>query len=85
MIESSSGEAITTFDYDPVGRLLHARNLDAEILFERDALGQVTAETCNGRMWHRIDPAGRITRRATPYGPVTNWEFDQAGQPATDR
>ena len=40
---------MTTFGYDQAGRLVHARNPDAEIPLDRDVVGRVTAETCNGR------------------------------------
>ena len=64
------------------GRLVYARNPDAEIWLDRDQLGRVTAETCNGRtVTSEYDAAGRRSRRVTPFGAVTQWNYDQAGQP----
>ena len=49
LAERSADGAVTTFGHDTAGRLVYARNDDAELQFDRDALGRVTAETCNGR------------------------------------
>ena len=73
---------VTTFGYDAAGRLASARNPDADLRFDRDELGRVTAETCNGRtVTSEYDAAGRLTRRLTPSGTATDWEYDPAGQP----
>jgi len=82
LTESSADGVLTTFGYDRAGRLVHARNPDAEVRLQRDSLGQVIAETCNGRtVGTEHDAAGRVTRRITPSGAVTSWEFDRFGQP----
>ena len=82
LTEYSGEDSVTAFGYDRVGRLLQARNPDAELVFVRDDLGRVTAETCNGRTVRlEYDAAGRITRRVTPSGSVTDWEFDETGLP----
>jgi RHS repeat-associated protein len=79
--ERASGRATTTFGYDLAGRLVYARNPEAEIWLDRDALGRITAETCNGRtVTSEYDAAGRRRRRVTPFGAVTDWDHDQAGQ-----
>ena len=75
---------MTTFGYDPAGRLARAANADAVIEIERDAAGRVTAETCNGRtVRSAYDPAGRRIRRLTPSGAETVWDYDPAGRPVT--
>jgi RHS repeat-associated protein len=52
------------------------------IEIERDLVGRVTAETCNGRtVSSRYDAAGRRIRRVTPSGAETRWDYDAAGQP----
>ncbi|HWG13061.1 MAG TPA: DUF6531 domain-containing protein, partial [Streptosporangiaceae bacterium] len=80
--ERISGGATTTFGYDLAGHLVYARNPDAEVWLDRDPAGRITAETCNGRtMTSGYDAAGRRNRRATPFGAVSNWEYDAAGQP----
>jgi RHS repeat-associated protein len=77
----TSGQATTTFGYDLAGRLIYARNPEAEIWLDRDPLGRIIAETCNGRtVTSEYDAAGRRRRRVTPFGAVTDWDYDQAGQ-----
>ena len=79
--ERTSGRATTTFGYDLAGRLVYARNPEAEIWLDRDPLGRIIAETCNGRtVTSEYDAAGRRRRRVTPFGGVTDWDYDQAGQ-----
>ena len=71
-----------TFGYDVAGRLVYARNPDAEVWLDRDQAARVTTETCNGRtVTSEYDAAGRRQRRITPFGAVTQWDYDQAGQP----
>ena len=78
-----AGDAVTTYAYDLAGRLIRARNPDADLRFDRDELGRVTAETGNGRtVASDYDAVGRRVRRITPSGAVTGWEYDLAGQPA---
>jgi YD repeat-containing protein len=77
-----AGGVVSTFSYDAAGRLVQARNPDAEIRLTRDPLGRVTAETCNDRtVLSSWDRAGRRSRRVTPGGAQQRWEYDQAGQP----
>ncbi|MGW7791319.1 DUF6531 domain-containing protein [Streptomyces tricolor] len=78
---SAAGE-VTTFAYGPDGGLCRAANADAELVFERDALGRVLSETVNGRTTtHVHDAAGRRTRRVTPSGLASEWSYDPAGRP----
>ncbi|MBB5117434.1 DUF6531 domain-containing protein [Streptomyces eurocidicus] len=70
------------FEYDASGSLIRAANPDAEIVYERDALGQVLSETVNGRtMAFTYDALGRRTRRVTPSGLASEWAYDAAGRP----
>ncbi|MGH3152870.1 MAG: RHS repeat-associated core domain-containing protein, partial [Streptosporangiaceae bacterium] len=72
----------SSFCYDAAGRLVQARNPDAELRFTRDQLGRVTAETCNDRtVLSTYDLAGRRRRRLTPGGAQQRWDYDDAGQP----
>ena len=71
-----------TFGYDAADRLVRAGNPDAEVRLSRDALGHVTAETCNDRtVLSSYDLAGRRTRRVTPGGAQERWKYDGAGRP----
>src|SRR6201995_3675822 len=80
--ERISGGTTTTFGYDLAGRLVYARNPDAEVWLDGDAAGRITAETCNGRtVTSGYDRSGRRLRRVTPFGTVSAWEYDRAGQP----
>ena len=82
MADRISGGTTTTFGYDLAGRLVYARNPDAEVWLDRDPCGRITAETCNGRtVSSSYDVAGRRRRRVTPFGAVANWDYDEAGQP----
>ncbi|MFG1606762.1 RHS repeat-associated core domain-containing protein [Actinoplanes sp. NPDC049265] len=64
------------FAYDAEGRLLLAAGPDGRVEFERDAAGRVLAETVDGRTVHsRYDLLGRRTRRVTPGGTVSEWEY----------
>ena len=68
VVQRHAGDAVTTFAYDPAGRLVRATNADADVVVERDAAGRVVAETCNGRTvrstWDGL--GGRRTGRRTP-------------------
>jgi RHS repeat-associated protein len=77
----SKGQA-TTFGYDEADRLVRATNADTDLVLVRDAVGRIVAETVNGRtLQSSYDPLGRRTRRVTPSGAVSSWEYDQAGNP----
>jgi RHS repeat-associated protein len=81
MTERCVGGEVTTFSYDPAGRLVRAANQDVFIELERDIAGRVTAETCNGRtVRSQYDAAGRRLRRITPSGAETRWDYDRAGR-----
>ena len=78
--------ASTSFGYDASGLLIHAARPDAVLAISRDALGRVTAETCNGlAVLSSYDLAGRRVRRVTPSGAETVWTYDVAGRPASLR
>lgn len=81
-VGAGAGE-VTEFGYDTAGDLVLARNASAEVTFERDALGRITAETCNGRTIRTAyDPAGRVTGRITPSGAESAWAYGPSGLPA---
>ncbi|HEY3609107.1 MAG TPA: RHS repeat-associated core domain-containing protein [Pseudonocardiaceae bacterium] len=82
LVERRSGTAVTTFEYDAAGRLRRAVNADAELVFERDPLGRVLAETCNGRTVRSVfDAIGRRVRRVTPSGMDSDWSYDARDLP----
>ncbi|WP_232303642.1 DUF6531 domain-containing protein [Pseudofrankia sp. DC12] len=86
VVGKSGPSGLTTFAYDARGRVVRATSPDAEVVLERDLLGRVTAETCDGRrLTSRYDPLGRRTRRVTPSGVQSAWEYDPAGRPLTLR
>jgi RHS repeat-associated protein len=81
LAERDTDGAVTSFGYGPAGLLAWAKNADADLVFERDAAGRVTAETCNGRIVRSAyDRAGRRVLRVTPSGAETRWAFDLAGR-----
>ncbi|MGC0423079.1 DUF6531 domain-containing protein [Embleya sp. AB8] len=74
----------TRYEHDVLGRLSRATNPDADLVLVRDALGRLTAETCNGRtLRNTYDALGRRTRRETPSGQVSAWTYDAGGKPIT--
>ncbi|MBT2383503.1 DUF6531 domain-containing protein [Streptomyces sp. ISL-11] len=75
-------DGTTTFAYDVTGALIRAANVDAEVVYERDALGRVLSETVDGRrMTYAYDVLGRRTQRITPSGLTTEWTYDAVGRP----
>ncbi|GHJ22231.1 MULTISPECIES: putative T7SS-secreted protein [Streptomyces] len=76
--------AVTTYSYDPVGRLVAARNPDTELIRQYDRAGRLKTEAVNGRvLTHRYDALGRPVRRTTPRGSVTRYTYDAAGHRTT--
>lgn len=74
----------TLFAYDAAGDLIQASNPAVSLVFERDALGRVTSESCDGRVVRTsYDAAGRVSGRVTPSGTESAWAYDQAGLPAS--
>jgi RHS repeat-associated protein len=81
--ERHAGDVVTTFGYDPAGRLEWAVGPGAVIEIQRDAAGRVTGETCNGRTVRSVyNAAGQRVARVTPSGAVTRWDYDPAGRVA---
>ncbi|MFF3879111.1 RHS repeat-associated core domain-containing protein, partial [Streptomyces sp. NPDC001978] len=86
LVEQHTADGVTTFAYDLLGRAIRAENSAAVVTLERDALGRVVRETCNGRTLHNAyDLLGRRTRRCTPSGMVSTWEYDAENRPVALR
>ncbi|WP_431913202.1 DUF6531 domain-containing protein [Micromonospora carbonacea] len=82
VVEKYTAEGVTTFGYDPTGRLRHARSPEVELRFDLDPLGRVLAETRDGRaVTSSYDVLGRRTRRRTPSGVESAWEYDAGHRP----
>ncbi|NYD39559.1 RHS repeat-associated protein [Actinomycetospora corticicola] len=68
--------SLTTYDHDPVGRLVRATTPDVDVVLTRDAVGRVVGEATNGRaVTSSYDPLGRRTERTTPAGQVSRWTY----------
>jgi RHS repeat-associated protein len=81
LTERSADGSPTQYGYDPAGRLVRAQSLDALLELERDEMGRVTAETCNGRtVTSSYDAAGQRIQRVTPSGAQTQWAYDAMGR-----
>ncbi|MEX0426881.1 putative T7SS-secreted protein [Nocardioides sp. DS6] len=77
-----AGDAVTTFAYDPLGRLLRATGPVVELALERDPLGRVVAESVDGRtVSSSYDLLGRRISRITPTGLETTWTFGASRLP----
>ena len=82
IVRRTSGTGVATFGYDPVGRMVLARNEDAEVVLAYDHAGQKTSESINGRVLRfEHDPLGRPTKLVRPSGAESSWEFDAASNP----
>ncbi|OZV83951.1 hypothetical protein CA850_04800 [Micromonospora echinospora] len=82
IVERRTAEGVTILRYDPVGRLSHAASPDVDLQFERDPLGRVLAEICDGhRVTSTYDALGRRTHRRTPSGLESTWDYDAGHRP----
>ena len=80
---TDSGD-VTVYEYDPAGELTRARNAEGELVYTRDQLGRITAESFAGRtLTSTYDALGRRLTLATPSGRATAWEWDAAGRPVS--
>ena len=83
LTERYADGAVTRFGYDPAGRLARAVSPDAELEFERDEMGRVTAEICNGRTVRSVLRRGRPADAAHhPVGCRDPVVLRSAGRPA---
>ncbi|WP_205717962.1 DUF6531 domain-containing protein, partial [Actinomadura soli] len=84
VVEKRVGDAVSTYEHDPLGRLTGAANAAARLSFERDPVGRIVAERCNGAaLISEYNLLGQRTRRLTPSGAESTWTYDPAGMPAT--
>jgi RHS repeat-associated protein len=68
------------YAYDPLGRLVRAKNDAAEVAFVRDALGRVVEERCDDfAVESKYDAAGDRVGRRTSLGHEAAYDFDGAG------
>ncbi|HWC81749.1 MAG TPA: RHS repeat-associated core domain-containing protein [Pseudonocardiaceae bacterium] len=86
LVAQQIGEELTEYAYDPADRLVRARTAHTELVLEYNALGQVVAETIDGRtVRSRYDQLGRRVRRSTPSGAESAWEYDAEERPVVLR
>lgn len=71
------GDETVTFGYDKAGYLVKAANADAEIAFERDALGRTLKET-RGDFWiaYAYNLQGRVAHTETSLGLAVGYGYD---------
>ncbi|MFG3254530.1 putative T7SS-secreted protein [Streptomyces sp. NPDC048172] len=80
LVRKDAAGEVTTYAYDPVGRLTHASGPDGELRYQHDKLGRIRTEMADGRVLTRVfDALGRVTRRVTPTGTVSTYVYDAAG------
>jgi RHS repeat-associated protein len=80
VVRKTTDDQVTTFTYDPAGRLATAASPNVEVAYQRDLLGRVKSEMVDGHVLaHTYDPVGRRTRRITPSGATTTYTYDAAG------
>ncbi|MFE9334929.1 putative T7SS-secreted protein [Streptomyces sp. NPDC006925] len=84
MTAKDAAGTVTTYAYDPAGRLVEARNPDVELLRQYDRAGRLKTEVVGGRaLAYAYDALGRPVRRTTPTGSVTRYGYDAAGNRTT--
>lgn len=72
---------VTTYSYDPLGRLLHAAGPGGELLHQYDRRGLLKTEMVDGRVsTYGYDALGRRTHRTTPTGHRTTYGYDEGGR-----
>lgn len=82
IVEERGLDWAVSFTYDLAGRLIRAVKADSDVRFERDQMGRVVAESCNGRtLSNAFDPLGRRIRRRTPSGAASVWSYAASGLP----
>jgi RHS repeat-associated protein len=70
------GEGTVEFEYDPAGQLLRAADGTTELTYQRDLLGRPLLESINDRpVRSEYDLLGRRTRRLTPSGIESVWQY----------
>jgi RHS repeat-associated protein len=63
--------------------MIRATNSDADVRFQRDLLGRVVTEVCNGKVLaSAYDLLGRRVHRRTPSGAEARWQYDWADRAA---
>ncbi|WP_079193211.1 putative T7SS-secreted protein [Streptomyces sp. CB02488] len=83
VIRKDASGRVTTFAYDPAGRLVQANGPSTELIYQYDQAGRVKTELADGRATtYAYDALGRRTRRVTPTGRRTTYGYDAAGRPA---
>ncbi|WP_409182574.1 RHS repeat-associated core domain-containing protein [Amycolatopsis sp. VS8301801F10] len=86
IVEGPSGTLRTRFEYDVLGELVALDDGTTRIEYARDAAGRIVGETVNGRtVRSEFDSSGNQTRRQTPSGAESVWEYREAGVPAAVR
>ena len=82
LAEQRDAEDTTGYTYDALGNLVSAHNAHSRVEYVRDPLGRILRESVDGRtVSSGYDALGRRTRRVTPTGVVSAWDFDALGNP----
>ncbi|MFC4470803.1 RHS repeat-associated core domain-containing protein [Streptomyces xiangluensis] len=75
---------ISSYGYDPVGRLIRAASPGCDLEWERDRAGRIVAERLNGRtLASSYDAMGRRVERITPSGARASYQYDVVGRPTS--
>ncbi|MBZ6248371.1 RHS repeat-associated core domain-containing protein [Streptomyces olivaceus] len=80
MVRKDADGLVTTYSYDPAGRLTQAVGPGATLERRYDQHGRLLQESVNGRvLTHEYDAVGRRTGRETPGGVRSMWQYDAMG------
>ncbi|MFI0734353.1 putative T7SS-secreted protein [Streptomyces sp. NPDC021225] len=84
IVSKNADGRVTTFTYDPAGRLVEAVGPEVALTYRRDRMGRITSEIVGDRVLTRAyDALGRTVRRTTPSGAKSRFTYDAAGRRTT--
>ncbi|MET8999463.1 DUF6531 domain-containing protein [Amycolatopsis sp. NPDC004169] len=74
---------VTTYSYDPLGRLVAAENAESRVEIRRDGGDRVITDTINGLgvCWRDEGDEGGTVIRRTSSGVDSEWRFTESGLP----
>ncbi|MFI6487669.1 DUF6531 domain-containing protein [Streptomyces sp. NPDC050564] len=80
VVRKDAAGQVTTYVYDPAGRLTQAVGQEAKLTLLHDRHGRLRQEKINDRtLTYEYDTLGRRTARTTPSGARTAWTYDAVG------
>ncbi|HEY6529308.1 MAG TPA: DUF6531 domain-containing protein [Cellvibrionaceae bacterium] len=77
----SKAAELSSYKYDPAGRLIQAQNLHRNLRWQYNAIGQVVEDwQDNQALRHQYTPAGLRSQTSLPGGEVINYAYTPEGE-----